>query len=174
MCSIVAVTVAASMPAAADGLEYRASIGAGYTDNIRRDTGNEQDENLGIAGLRFSYDADTRKLDADLVGEIAYYEYLNDTFEPELLGNIYADASFALVPDRLHWVLTDGFGQVMTDPFQAQSPANRQNINYLSTGPEAFIGLGSQTRLRLAGRYSLATYEDDPFDSVISETTRIV
>src|SRR5690349_6987739 len=161
----MALALATSLPAAADTFEYRATLGAGYTDNIRRDPINEQQENLATAGLLFSYDANTRRLHADVVGDVEYQEYLNNTFDAEVLGNVYADASFSLIPDQLVWVLTDGFGQVLHDPFQPPNPANRENINYLSTGPEFFVGLGSQMRLRMAGRYSLANYEDDPFDS---------
>jgi hypothetical protein len=162
---IAAGTLGIATAAGAQELEYRASLGAGYTDNVRRDPINEVDENLAIANLRFSYNASTRRVEADVLGDIAYHQYLSDTYDPELLGNAYADASFAVVPERFTWLVSDGFGQVLQDPFQPPTPNNNQNINYLTTGPDFFVGLGSQMRLRVGGRYSLATYEDDPFDS---------
>jgi hypothetical protein len=102
---------------------------------------------------------------ADVLGDVAYTKYLSDTYDPELLGNMYGDASFSIVPERFTWLLSDGYGQVLQDPFQPPTPANNQNINYLTTGPDVYVGLGSQMRLRVGGRYSLATYEEDPFDS---------
>jgi hypothetical protein len=164
-CLIAAVGALGMATAGAQGLEYRASLGAGYTDNVRRDPINEVDENLAIANLRFSYNANTKRVEADVLGDVGYHEYLNDTYDPELLGSVYGDASFAIVPERFIWLLSDGFGQVLQDPFSPPTPGNNQNINYLTTGPDVYVGLGSQMRLRVGGRYSLATYEDDPFDS---------
>lgn len=162
---VAAAALAIGSQAGAQELEYRASLGTGYTDNVRLDPSNEVDETLALANLRFSYNADTRRVHADVLGELAYHQFLDDTYDPEMLGNVYADASFAIVPERFIWFLTDGYGQVLQDPFQPPNPGNRQNINYLTTGPDFYVGLGSQFRLRLGGRYSLATYEDDPFDS---------
>jgi hypothetical protein len=165
--SLIAAVAALGMAATAGAqdLEYRASLGAGYTDNVRRDPINEVDENLAIANLRFSYNADTRRVQADVLGDVAYTKYLSDTFDPELLGNVYGDATFSIVPERFIWLVSDGYGQVLQDPFSPPTPNNNQNINYLTTGPDFYVGLGSQMRLRVGGRYSLATYEDDPFDS---------
>jgi hypothetical protein len=164
--SIAALALLAVATAAgAQELEYRASLGAGYTDNVRRDPINETGENLALANLRFSYNENTRRLQADVLGDLAYTKYLGDTYDPELLGNVYGDASFSIVPERFTWLLSDGYGQVLRDPFSPPTPNNNQNINYLTTGPDVYVGLGSQMRLRVGGRYSVATYEDDPFDS---------
>jgi hypothetical protein len=146
-------------------LEYRASLGAGYTDNVRRRPTDQENENIGIAGLSFSLDEQSRRMNADVVGDLAYYEYLNDSYDSELLGNVYADVSFALVPERFIWVVGDQFGQVLSDPFLPATGDNRENINYASTGPDLIFGLGSQMRLRISGRYSLTTYEEEPLDS---------
>jgi hypothetical protein len=162
---VAAAAFGLATAAGAQELEYRASVGAGYTDNVRRDPINETNESLALANLRFSYNANTRHVQADVLGDVAYTKYLSDTYDPELLGNAYGDASFSIVPERFIWLLTDGFGQVLQDPFQPPTPNNNQNINYLTTGPDVYVGLGSQMRLRVGGRYSLATYEDDPFDS---------
>lgn len=162
-CSVLA----ASMPLVgyAANYEYQLTAGAGHSDNIRRTATNEVDENVARAGLQFSADQRTSRLDADVIGNVAYYDYLDNTYDAELLGNFIGNARVALVQDRVEWLFTDNFGQVLTDPFSPETAENRENINYFTTGPDVTFALGSQTRLRLGGRYALTTYERTPFDS---------
>jgi hypothetical protein len=160
-----AILLALASGASAQELEYRLSLGGGHSDNIRRTATNEIDEDIASAGLQFSYDARTPRVEADVVGDIAYYDYLDDTYDSEVVGNVYGDAGFAIVPERFIWALSDQFGQVRIDPFLPATADNRENINYFTTGPDLFIGLGSQMRLQLGGRYVSTTYEDSDLDS---------
>lgn len=161
----VLLYAAISSAAQAANFAYDASVAAGHSDNIRRTPTNEEGEDIAGAALAFSLDEQTARLQADLVGDLAYYEYLNDTYDSEVLGNFLGSATLTLVPDRFQWMAADSFGQVLGDPFAPSTPDNRENINYFTTGPDFTLGLGSQTRLRLSGRYSLTTYEHTPFDS---------
>lgn len=154
-----------SFGASAAELDYEANLGIGHSDNISRVAVNEEDEDIAAAGLRFSFNQRSRRLQADAVGDLAYAEYLGNVYDSELLGNFAGNARFAFVPERFEWIIADNFGQVLSDPFSPVTPANRQNINYFTTGPDFTLALGSRTRLRLGGRYSLTTYEDNPFDS---------
>lgn len=151
--------------AVAAEVAYDVSVGIGHSDNIRRTEVNEIDENITSVGTRFSVDHRSSHVRADLVGDLAYAEYLDNTFDSEVLGNFTGKARFAFVPQRFEWVFTDNFGQVLSDPFVPATPENRENINYFTTGPDFTVGFGSQTRVRLGARYSLATYEDSPLDS---------
>jgi hypothetical protein len=163
--TIAAALLCGAAPVIAADFDYRLSLGAGFSDNLGRVSENEQDESIATAGARFSFDQNSAKLQADVVGDVSYYKYLDDTFDPELIGNVYANTAFTLLPERFIWSLTDQFGQVAPDPFQPATPDNRENINYFATGPDFIMGLGSQMRLRLGARYSLVDYEDDPLDS---------
>lgn len=151
--------------ASAATLEYQLSGGGGYSDNIRRVPVNEESEGIASAGLQFSLDQRSSRLTADLVGNFAYNDYLDDTFDDEVIGNFAGQARFAFVPERFEWLLADNFGQVLSDPFLPATPENRENINYLTTGPDLLFAFGSQMQLRLAGRYSMTTYEDSEVDS---------
>jgi hypothetical protein len=162
---IAAAFACAAWPAAGADLDYRVSVGAGHSDNIQRAPVNEIDEDIASAGLRFAFDERTARLRADIVGDLAYYDYLDDTYDSEVVGNIYADTLFALVQDRLTWAVNDQFGQVLTDPFLPSTGENRENINYFSTGPDFLMGLGSQMRVRIGARYALVDYEESPLDS---------
>jgi hypothetical protein len=149
----------------AAGLDYQLTAGGGYSDNIRRVDVDKESENIASAGLLFSFDKRSSRLYADLVGNFAYYDYLDDVFDDEVIGNFAGQARFAFVPERFEWLLADNFGQVLSDPFLPATPENRENINYLTTGPDLMFSLGSQTRLRLGARYSMTTYEDTEADS---------
>jgi hypothetical protein len=160
-----AIALLAASSADSADFSYLASLGANQTDNIRRTPTAQESETIGTAGLQFSLGQLTPRLQADVVGNLAYNEYLDNTYDSEVLGNFRADASFALIPQRLEWVFADNFGQVLTDPFAPVTPDNRENINYLSTGPDLTLGLGEATRLQVGGRYALTTYETSPLDS---------
>ena len=152
-------------PAWAGNAAYEFNAGIGQTDNVTRVESNPVDDTIASAGLRFSYDERSSRLEADVVGNVGYYEYLEDTYDSELLGNIAADLSAAIVSDTFYWKLSDNFGQVLNDPFTPATPDNREILNYLSTGPEAKFRLGTQMELELGARYAMADYEDSPLDS---------
>ena len=59
------------------------------------------------------------------------------------------------VPERFALVLDNVYGQIATDPFSPIGPENRQNTNFLSTGPDWYIPLGERTRAYLGGRYGV-------------------
>jgi len=159
------VVLCAAAPLSAGNLDYRVSVGAGESDNVRRVPTNETDETIATAGLAFAYDDHSPRLRADITGDFAYYDYLQNTYDSEVVGNLYADTAFALVPERILWSISDQFGQTLTDPFLPATADNRENINYFSTGPDFLMGLGSQMRLRLGARYALINYEELPLNS---------
>lgn len=151
--------------ATAGELGYQLSLGAGHSDNVNQDPTNEVDQDIATAGLKFSFDQDSARLRADVVGDLSYYKYLDDAYDPDLVGTVSGSALFALLPDRITWAVSDEFGQALTDPFQSDTPTNRENINYFATGPDFITALGSQMRLRVGARYALADYEVTSFDS---------
>jgi len=161
----VAICALLGGSAGAANFDYQATLGAGYSDNIGRATQDETSSGILAPGLQFSFDQASRRLQADLVGNFAYYKYLDDKFDSELIGNFAGNARFSLVPERFEWVVSDNFGQVLNDPFLPATPENRENINYFMTGPDAIVPFSQTTRLRAGARYGLTTYEHQSFDS---------
>ena len=160
---VLALTSLATASAA--DFAYEFSAGAGQSDNITRRSTDPIDETIAAAGLRFSLDQRSSRVEADLVGNFAYNDYLDDTYDSEFLGNFAGTASFVLVEDRVRWMASDNFGQVLTDPFVPATPENSENLNYFSTGPDVVLGFGSQMELHAGARYSLSSYESHDFDS---------
>lgn len=154
-----------SVGTSAADFAFETTAGIGQSDNVGRLADNEQEETIANLGLLFSVDEHTRRLDADVVGNLGYYDYLDDTFDSELLGNMAANLRVGLVEERVYWLVADNFGQVLIDPFTPATPANRENINYFSTGPRAQFTLGGAMLLTAGARYSKTSYEDSPFDS---------
>ncbi len=144
---------------------YEIEAGVGSSDNITRvDTG-EIDETLASAGLTLDWQEQTQRINGTALVDLSYVEYLDDTYDSEVLGTASADVTFGIVPDRFTWQVRDEFGQSQTDPFSPVTPETRENINYFTTGPDFILRFGNATSARLFGRYSLTDYEDSPFDA---------
>lgn len=144
---------------------YEASLGAGHSDNIGRTPTNEQSETIASAGLRFSLDQVSSRVQAHSVADFAYLDYLDNTYDADFVGNAIVGARFEILPERFEWHVADNFGQVLSDPFAAATPDNRENINYFSTGPGFTFPIGARNFVRADARYSKVNYEDSPFDS---------
>ncbi len=51
------------------------------------------------------------------------------------------------------------------DPFAPVTPTNRENINYLSTGPDLNLRLGTLGFMDVTARYARTEYQISPFNS---------
>jgi hypothetical protein len=140
-------------------------LGGRYTDNVGRVEVDEESETVGIAGLNFAFDVDRPRLDGSAAADLRYQKYFDDTFDDDVNGGLDGQLSFGLVPERFTWVVQDNYGQVARNRLVADNPANRQDINYFSTGPDITLPFGSRTSLQLSGRWSDAYFEDADQDS---------
>ena len=93
----------------------------------------------------------------DAKGNFSDLDYLQNAYGNQFIGRFDGRADVALIPERVIWVLTESFGQAQIDPFVAVVPTNLENINYVSTGPDATLRLGPTVFLDLRARYSKAT-----------------
>jgi hypothetical protein len=162
LCGAIAALVAA--PAGAAELQYGFEAGVGTSDNITRIPANGESETIATAGLDLRLLREGSLVNADVNVDLSYFDYRDGTYDSEVTGTGEATVGFAFVPDRFVWVVQDSFGQSQLDPFAVQTPANRENINYFSTGPDLSLRLGSAGILTLYGRYSMTDYEDTGLD----------
>lgn len=159
------VAVAAAGRAQGGNFDWQINAGGAHSDNVTRVAEDEQAEDIAHAGVRFSFDEQTRKIETDLVGTFDYQKFLDDTYENDLVGSFIGNLDIAFIPDRFSWNFADNFGQVLADPLLPATPLNSENINFFATGPDVTFALGAQNRLNLSGRYLQTDYEDSPFDS---------
>ena len=156
--------IACASGARANEFNYGADVGIGYSDNIGQTT-NKISEEIAEVGTQFSALEQTSRLQADVVGDLEHLNFLQGTYSPEVVGNLSGFAAFALIPEYLKWTLQDYFGQGVTDPFAPVTPANREDINTVSTGPTLTLPLNTHELLTLTGGYTLVTYQTSPLSS---------
>lgn len=156
--------LAISTLAAAQETQFAVSAGVAYTDNIERVSTDKQSEYIPQAGLQLGITREGR-LEMDLSADMQYRGYSDNTYDDELVGGLNGRLSYAFVPDRFEWMVENNLGQSFIDPRDVETPDNRQNLNYFTTGPTFMMTLGSRTNLSLSGRWSDVDYEDSELDS---------
>lgn len=148
-----------------EGLGFSLSTGASFSDNILREPANEEDGTIARAGVTLGYETHTRRIDANVDIDTMFDHYLDDSFEDGVVGGVNAKLDFAFVPERFTWSFVENFGQLTSDPFAADTPENRENISYFTTGPQFEQPLGDSFSLILSGRLSDAQYEVSNLDN---------
>jgi hypothetical protein len=138
-------------------------VTAGYTDNLLRLPDGDSATPVAL-GLTGTWVESTRRLSADVEGRVYGVKYFSEDFDDEILGEFDGTLTWWLVPEQFAWVLQNVYDQVAEDPFSPISPENRQNINFLTTGPDWFIPIGERARAYLGGRYESAQYQTVDFD----------
>jgi len=156
--------LASGVEAGAQETSLSVSAGATWSDNIRRTRTSEESEFMPEAGVQLSLTRSGR-LDAKVAMDLQYRSYEDNTFDDELVGGLNGLLTFDLVPDLLNWTVEDNFGQGFIDPQAVETPDNRQNFNYFSTGPTISFRLGSRSNLTIATRWSDVDYEASSLDS---------
>jgi hypothetical protein len=139
--------------------------GVEYSDNVLRTADQEVSDTIADVGVTLNLDTQRPRLDARASGNVQYREYLRDSADGEFVGGLNGALSFAISPQRLHWIAEENFGQVAANERAVDSPNNRQNINYFSTGPELTLPLGTRTDFQLGGRWSDVQYSQTEADS---------
>jgi hypothetical protein len=142
-----------------------AEVGVGHSDNIARTDVDEISETIGTVGLTLDWRERTRRLRGEANIDVSFLEYLDDTFDSEVVGTADGSLVLGLVPETLHWVIEDTFGQARSDPFAPITPDNREDLNYFSTGPDLMMRFGATGFARVFGRWSQTNYEESPLDA---------
>ncbi len=163
--AILALGALAIHASASAEVDLTVEATAGYSSNLLRVPDGEADYPiaLGVAG---TWTEATRHLSADVEGRVDAIRYVEGRFDDEeLLGRLDGSVIWWAVPEQIAWVVDNVYGQVTVDPFSPIGPANRQNTNFLSTGPDWYASLGERTRAYLGGRFGSAWYETTDDDS---------
>jgi hypothetical protein len=144
------------------------TLGATYSDNIARTTTNEQSDTFAKAGILADLARTGTRIDYDLVADLDWVKYIDNTYSSQPYGSLDGHLDFAFVPDRFFWDVRESYTQSLIDPSSVDTPANNESINYLTTGPRLELPLGTQTSLSLYGTYSDVHYSSR--DAVVLNT----
>jgi hypothetical protein len=164
--SAVALAVVLTLAAAgarAQEFNYDLKAGMGHSDNIKRTQTDTIDEWILGLGLGFDYAYQSGRIDAAAFSDLVWYDYLENTYDSNVIGNFDGNFLYTIVPERLTWAFTDNFGQAQTDPFQPVTPDNSENINVFSTGPDFLFSVGPRYQARVFGRWSDLYYQTNPY-----------
>ncbi len=146
-------------------LTYGVDAGLGETDNVTLAPTNKVSQTIATVDADFDVKHQSSRLDVDAKGNFTDFDYLQGAYGNQLLGRFDGMAHFALIPQRLTWVLQDDFGQAALDPFVPMTPGNIENVNYVSTGPDFALRMGGTGFVDASVRVARATYQTSPFNS---------
>lgn len=159
--------VGARLGVASAEVDYSIWIGAINTDNASRTLDDGIDETITVAGFTLDVANQTRRVNFQLESDLEYQHYGKDTYDSDYVGSISGDVVFQFVPDLLSWVIEERFGKSQSNPFQPDTPDNRENANNFSTGPDLHIRLGSRSSLELGARYQTNNFEIRDIDNEV-------
>jgi hypothetical protein len=149
----------------AQTLLYGVDVGVAETDNVTLVSTDKVSQTIAVADADFDIKQQSRLLDVDAKGDFTDLNYLQGAYGNEVIGRFDGSAHLAIIPERLVWVVQDDFGQAALDPFTPTTPANLENINYLSTGPDMVLRFGASNYLNASVRYARAQFETSPYNS---------
>ncbi len=165
LCGWLPATLLFGATAAAVETEAAYSLGVGYSDNINRVPEGAVDETIAHTGIFLALTENTRRLAADVRGTLDYYEYLDNTYDGELVAAVDALVNVNLIEDRLTWFVQENYGRALFDPFLPARPENWENLNFFTTGPDISLLRLGRNESGIALRYSQMDYETRPFDN---------
>jgi hypothetical protein len=149
----------------AQTLLYGVDVGVAESDNVTLVSTDKVSQTIAVADADFDIKQQSRLLDVDAKGDFTDLNYLQGAYGNEVIGRFDGSAHLAIIPERLVWVVQDDFGQAALDPFTPATPANLENINYLSTGPDMVLRFGASNYLNASVRYARAQFETSPYNS---------
>lgn len=169
VCGSVGLLLAVSQGAGAqeqqEQFSWYTEIGAESSDNIARTPTDEIDETTGIGRVGLDIETKRPRLEADIAADLEYRDYLDRDFSSEIAGGLDGHVAYSFIPERFSWVIEDNYGQIAKNRQVADRPDNREQMNFLSTGPEITLPLGARTHLEISGRYTDTYLEDSIQDN---------
>lgn len=148
-------------PPAVTALETAWELGVSqeYSDNIQRSPeGQEIADVVRTGSLGAQLRADRSYLEGDAEVRVDYINYREGTFNDEIRGQGSADLTWHIAPERFSWQLQEQLSVVEERSTEPLSPANRQQVNVFSTGPDYHLRLGGTRFLDAGARYTDLRY----------------
>lgn len=146
--TLVLCVMATVNPALAATSKYTLGYRLEYSDNIRLSETNTESELISIPSIDYDFQHRSASWDGTILAQLQYQDYVDNTFDDRWAGVVDAALLWYLQPQRLTWVTTNYFRQVLIASRQAANPANQQLVNTFSTGPDLTLRLSAVDELR--------------------------
>lgn len=162
----LALAIFASPALADPRFDYQIGLGIEHNDNITLSQDNPVSENTLRPTFGFRLSEDGSSVQAYIDGLIEYNDYLDGHYGNELRGQVAGRVNWTVLPERLDFVVEDVLGVEPINTLVANTPANLQQTNVLSLGPNLRFRLGDATRGLAEFRFIDSRAEEtDLFDS---------
>lgn len=162
---LAAVACVGTRPVCATEPGYQITVGVAESDNIQLLPSGGSSATTPFQELDFTWHDKRPFYAADIDADLAHVNYIPHVYDQEFIGNFLGRGRLNLIPQLLTWSASENFGQTRLNPLTPITPANRENINYFSTGPKLTLGLGPELRLDVTGEYGRVDYQQSPLDS---------
>lgn len=163
--ALILSSLALISAARAETLTYGIDAGVAETDNVTLVHSDKVSQTMAVLDADFDVKHLSSLLTVDATGNFTDLDYLQHAYGNQLIGRFDGSASVALIPQRLTWTLQEHFGQMALDPFTPMTPANQENVNSLSTGPDLTLRFSGTEFLKMSARVSRVTFSGSPFNS---------
>ena len=162
---VCAVSMLSYLPAYA-AVGYSVSAGASHSDNIRRSPdGLTIDDTVTNLTAAFIWSNQSPRLSMSFFGQGTYLQYVDGTYDDDLIPRATLSIDWDILPARLNWVVDNRYGQIASDPFSAFTPDSIEDTNIFSTGPDLTFGSSPRQLLILGIRAEDQWYEDQTIDN---------
>jgi hypothetical protein len=135
------------------------------TDNALRTPVDPLEDTIYSLGARIDVRHDGPNFDASVDGDLDWTYYENADYDARVLGFFDALLSVSNRSGGLRWDLRESYGQLRRDPYAAETLANYEEVNFLTTGPQAKFNLAPSTQLITYAEFSRAMHENSELDS---------
>jgi len=104
---------------------------------------------------------DTANLVANIDASLQLINYDDNQTQDESIGHLVANALWVLSPGHYEWFFSDTYTQTLVDSFDGDTPANRQNVNAFSTGPNIAFKIDSTNNFNIEARVETISFENN-------------
>jgi len=140
-------------------VDYSAGVSLAQYDNVNLIPNPTQKETSVTLRGALSVVEDTATYSTNIDARARLINYTNDIAPDQNTGDMVANLLWKIDPGRFEWYLDDVFTQSAIDTLASNSPANRQNVNILSTGPDYTIRFDATNNLIFQFRVERYNYE---------------
>jgi len=152
---VLALALYGLCPAVLHAGEFAYGLGysSEYSSNIAHVPDNAQNEWINSVMAGIGYAENTPDLVAHVLSQVQYLNYHNNVFANDTLFNLDSSAVWTVSPQRFNWSASDVYRQLPIDVTATDTPANRENVNVFSTGPDFLVHVSPVQTIALGGRY---------------------
>jgi hypothetical protein len=144
---------------------YQITVGVAVTDNVQLLPSGGSTDTTPFQEAEFTWHDKRPLFSADIDADLEHVDYIPHYYNDEVIGNFIGQGRLNLIQQVLTWSIADNFGQGRLNSLAPITPANRENINYFSTGPKLSLPLGPELRLDVTGQYGRVDYQQSPLNS---------